>query len=849
MRKIALLLFLIMNSALATPIDEVRFEAEGLPADQLQVIKSMNECIPGDDYEPAIAAKSLEKLEAHLRAKGYENVKGSEGFFKAKDSRTVLEYRFTLGEPVHLTAVDVAFNEGMIREDLRQKILQRIEIRPNEHYDLDRIKDIRRTIEVVLLGQNFIDSKVIEVVPVTESPSSRKAIFKIDLGQRVVFSVIGSKQFSRNELVAVIDEQRQLGLGRDYVSVLMGALTNHYLEYGFKSVKITPYTFESTGEDPRKVVFEITEGPRSKIHDVFFDGQETFSSEELKELFFGFATSRIKARIYNEKMIDTTAKALIDELKRRGYLSAKIIAVKTVERTPENLDVRIFLTEGAQTTVQAMDFSGNRVFQEEQLKEFIGLHEDQPLNLGQLEKGLEEIKRRYRNLGYLDVAITNENSGALVSYSERNQFAFLSVEINEGTQLLFGGLRVYGMEKTKREVIEREVRFHADEPLSEEGLFETEDRLRKLGLFGQVTLELLPSERGLQFRDLKITVNEAVPGNLGFGIGFRNDLGVRIFGEMTYANLWGLNHSWVLNVSGNRRVSTYRFTEFVAQAGYIWPWFAWGETTFRPNLSGERRQYRAFDAETYGFSASFDRLLIRSAHLYGSLSYAIEQVSQFNAVDATQNQQIRIGSITPSLRLDLRDQPLTPRRGYFGTLSFEYANDFLGSQDVPFPVNYGRFQTRNDFYLNFIPRVVWFTSIRGGWLKNFARASEAGTNFSIPLIKQFALGGINSMRGYLEQEINVQATDRERRVENFMTFVNYRTQLDFFASENLSVGPFLDAGNLNVDRLDLAGLKYGTGVGLRYMTPVGPVNFDWGFKLNPENASDRNVFYFSLGVN
>jgi len=33
------------------------------------------------------------------------------------------------------------------------------------------------------------------------------------------------------------------------------------------------------------------------------------------------------------------------------------------------------------------------------------------------------------------------------------------------------------------------------------------------------------------------------------------------------------------------------------------------------------------------------------------------------------------------------------------------------------------------------------------------------------------------------------------------------------------------------------------------MTPVGPVNFDWGFKLNPENGADRNSFYFSLGVN
>jgi len=82
-----------------------------------------------------------------------------------------------------------------------------------------------------------------------------------------------------------------------------------------------------------------------------------------------------------------------------------------------------------------------------------------------------------------------------------------------------------------------------------------------------------------------------------------------------------------------------------------------------------------------------------------------------------------------------------------------------------------------------------------------------------------------------------------------MTFVNYRTQLDFSASQNLSVGPFLDSGNLNVDSFTLGALKYGTGVGLRYMTPVGPVNFDWGFKLFSQNFAESNVFYFSLGVN
>lgn len=848
MKTLLMMVLFIVNSSLAAPIDEIKFVGEGLSPELIQQLRTLTGFIPGDDYEKQVEEKSLTKMREYLENKGYPRSRVEAHLSEEPTGRQRMRFQIELGIAEQMKGVEVQSKSEKFSEELRLKILKAVDLKSSEFLDRDRIKEMKRTIEVLLIGMDFIDSKVTQFRIEKMDETSSKVVFTVDLGQQVVFSVNGNEYFSKNDLSTLIQEQRQIGLGRDYVSVLINRIKEHYRDYGFRSVEILPYFFESSGSDPRKVSFEISEGPRIRIGKVFFEGAEIFSVKELENLFFKNAGDRIQAKIFNEKMLEEAAGFLVEELKDRGYLSAKLIAIKTEEVQDSKVNVRIFLSEGSQTIIQSIDFSGNQSLSSEELKTELGLVEDRPLSLKRLESGLDRVRQMYRDRGYMEIRISNETVGNLVTYSERNQFAFVNIELEEGVQWFYEGAQIYGIETTKPEVIEREIQLTPGEPVSERKILGTEDRLRRLGLFNQVSFELIPGIRGAQSKILKISVSESVPGSVGLGIGLRNDLGLRLFGEMTYSNLWGKNHSWVINLSGNRRWNNFRFVEFAAQTGYIWPWFAMGETTFRPNFLIEKRQYREFDAETFALSANFDRMILNRPKLFGSFTYTIEQIRQFNATDVTQNQQIRIGSMTPQFRIDLRDNPINPRNGFFSTVSFEYANSFLGSQVQPVPVHYGRFQTRNDFYFDFIPRVTWYSSIRGGWLKNFASALGNST-FSIPLIKQFALGGVNSMRGYLEQEINVQANDKDRRVQNFMTYVNYRTQLDFFASQNLSLGPFMDAGNLNVDRFSLGGLEYGTGVGLRYLTPVGPVNFDWGFKLFPKTAVDTNVFYFSLGVN
>ena len=183
----------------------------------------------------------------------------------------------------------------------------------------------------------------------------------------------------------------------------------------------------------------------------------------------------------------------------------------------------------------------------------------------------------------------------------------------------------------------------------------------------------------------------------------------------------------------------------------------------------------------------------------------------------------------------MRDNPLSPTSGFYSTASFDLAGPYCGSTS---DVGFYRIQFRSDYHLPVYRDIIWYLSFRTGFEQNFAQ------NGYIPLIKQFALGGIGSLRGYQEQELNYQLDS----ISGSLTYVNYRTQVDFPFAGALKFGLFLDAANLLVDNYSLGGLRYGTGFGFHYQTPVGPVNLDWGFKIDPPPGADAYVIHFSVGV-
>lgn len=839
---------------------------------------------PGDRYDPSQILRTASNIRSLYQTHGYERVRIRTQLLKKKISQgnyeTILEFNIQEGKPTRVAQVVVVPVGGGHSSDQKylatqaESLMSRIRIARGDVLDQEKIDGSKSAIQDLLASHEYIGAQpaVVKIEQVT-IPNGMQAVsadhwvkveFHVRPGEQVSFGFRGNNVFSSPQLLGFVEDQRVLGFGKDYVSSIKNRIEQEYRALGYSQIKIQIFTFEKKSIQERHVSYEIKEGPRMVLSDVIFDGNQAFSIKELKKQFYEKASPVIRQGYYSEVAAKDAAEQVIEWMKSKGYLSAKFVAMNAIPivrrqagRLISSVKLTIYIYEWDQTILRNLELKGVTAFSLEEIKNTLGIHEGDPLNLGTFSQGLEAIKALYRSKGYLGLSILNEDqSDQVVKYSDENRIADIFLNLSEGPCYRASKILIEGLSLTQEKVFWREIPLHQGDILEESTLTETEARLRKLGIFSSVTLKLADDPDRKGYKIVRVLLQESIPGIVSGGLGFRNDLGIRAFSGISYNNLWGRNHTLAFDVNANRRLDTYHFAEFQTQLAYVWPWFLNHDLTFRPNFTVSGQQYRLFDAHSVSLAATFEKRFV--SHLTGTLSYTLERVEQFNATVYPQdNQGVTIGALMSTLKLDYRDHPLAPTRGFFGSISLEYAAPWLLSQLEEFPVSFMRFQLRTDYFVPLTEEVIWYLSFRMGVARNFEpvqRDSVTGQilplSGAIPTIKQFALGGAGSLRGFTEQQLNHQ----NMMIHGTQSYVNYRTQIDFPISGNLRFGPFLDAANLQLDAFSFDHLRLGAGMGFHYQTPLGPVNMDMGFNLDPQidqttgRPEPSSMIYFTIGV-
>jgi outer membrane protein insertion porin family len=811
----------------------------------------------GMDYESAAISDAEQKISAFYGRQGYLATAIQTRF---DTSTGALIFSIKEGEPTLISSLKITPIETIERLDLRQRfesdLQEKFGLKVGDRLQRDRVMEGLQAIKDWLRFHDFLLARDPAPEYRVGEDGQVSVLININYGPRIRYGFRGNHQFSYRELMGLVGEIKEVSAGMDYLAAVRRRVLDAYKDIGLSNAKISSLVRDDPSRGIRWVTLAIDEGEKIGIESIVIDGVVSMGAKEAIGLFKSLAPRLVQRDYYHEAGITRAAELFVEQLQSRGFLSARLEFIRPeFSEDRKKVKILVLYNEGLQTKVGGVLYSGLKSIPEEEVNTMLGLKQGDPFNIFSFERGLVELKEKYKELGHLSMQIANEGAADFVSYSRDSSQVDLNISLEEGPVYQVGEIFVRGNKQTHARVVTRELPFVASDVLTSSLLSEAEDNIRQLNLFDQVTVSPVDRPGFENVKDILIFVEEGQPGSFDIVPGFRNDLGLRLGFELGYQNLGGWNRSVTARAVVNRRLELYRFPEYNFFLGFREPYIANTRIAFNSGLSLFRRQFLGFDARVNRVTLGLNRQLTR--YLSGFLEYGFEQIRISNVRPpyfASDEKTSLIGTLTPGVIVDMRNDRFNPSRGLYSVTRFEVASRFWGSQEE---IGYYRATTFNTFYIPFLDGPVLALAANFGW----QRSNLAGR--PIPTYKLFRLGGLGSIRGYREDGIEVGTT---KELLGTLGLVNYRAEARVPLIGSFGAALFLDAGNLLVDRpisFAPAELRTTVGTGLRYQTPVGPVVLDFAWRLQSDerigdtrvggdNQAQRDVdrfrIHFSIGA-
>jgi len=632
-----------------------------------------------------------------------------------------------------------------------------------------------------------------------------------------------------------------------------------------------------------EIVFTVQRGRPYRIEGgAQVSGNATVSAELLRPALENLDDGAV----FVAANLDAAASAIRGIYLRRGYAQVKVdSAANELDPTAAGegrIRPVIVISEGPLLRIGEVTFTGNTAVQAGDLTPRLGVAPGRPYYEPQVIQDRETIVSEYLTRGFPEAAVT------VAPTMPEPTLVDLRFDISEGPQSIVDHVLIVGNVRTDPRVIEREVQLKPGEPLGLDALLETRRRLGALGLFRRIRItEIRHGESNR--RDILITVEEAPSTTIGYGGGLelaerlvtgaggaaegRFELAPRGFFEVGRRNLFGKNRSVNLytrlslrsdqNDAGDEG-NQFGFPEYRVVATYREPRSIGFGLNADLNITGALEQgvRSTFKFSRKGVNAELLRQVSPTVRVSGR--YTLGTTRTFDEV-LTEEEQATIDRIFPQVRLsivsgavarDTRDDALDPTRGFFLAGEGSIAARAIGGQ-VGFMRTFVQMHGYRE--LPFGRRNVFAGRVAFGLADGFQREVQVvNPDGSItteiledlPASERFFAGGDTTMRGFALDSVGTPATITEGgfpRGGNGLVLFNAEIRVPVWKDVGAAV--FLDSGNVfdRVSNIDLGELRAAAGIGVRYRSPVGPLRFDVGFKLDKRSGERGRAFHFSFG--
>lgn len=446
------------------------------------------------------------------------------------------------------------------------------------------------------------------------------------------------------------------------------------------------------------------------------------------------------------------------------------------------------------------------------------------------------LRTYYREHGYARVEVMPHADVDL----RRNTVA-VSYTVESGPETVFGKTDITGTARVDPEIIRREFVFDRGEPFRQSLLDRTRASLIGLNLFRAVRIDEDPGHD--RTVDLVIRVDEAPPREVRFGVGYDTEEQVRGLASWRHYNFLG----------GARQLGFTARASFIKRtllADFLQPHFPGRANRTRLTFGQTEEIEDAFTLDRTRLSPRLEweatsRVTGFVFHRFEYDSLAkVNHAVPFRVPGATPPNEFLSG-IGIGADWNATDDLLDPKRGWVTSGTFEPVGGVLGGG-----INFLRTTAEGRVYRPLVGKLRGAARLRLGAADPFDGSQE------IPLYERFYVGGINSVRGYGRWRIGPFVRDDPI---GGRTLVETSVELRHPITEKFGAAVFLDGGRVSRHSYDFpfSTLRYGTGFGIRYGSPVGPLRLDLGFPIQrplldrfrkPTKEDPRWQVHVSLGA-
>lgn len=656
---------------------------------------------------------------------------------------------------------------------------------------------------------------------------------------------VGTKEFDKDALLKAL---KDVGIaeGQPFDRALADRaeqeLKRQYLTRSLYGAEVVT-TITPVERNRVNVTFTVTEGEITKIKSIRITGNQAFSEGTLLSQMDltsgGWLSWYTKSDQYSRAKLNADLETLKSYYLNRGYLEFRIESAQvTISPDKQDITLVVNVNEGPLYNVTAIKLAGDYLGKEATFRKLITIEPGEAYKADTVAATVKAFTERFATYGYAFARVEvrpeldREKGQAAIVLAAQPQRRVYVRRVN-----------VAGNSRTRDEVVRREFRQFESAWYDGQKIKLSRDRVDRLGYFKQVAVETSEVPGTVDQVDLTVNVEEKPTGNLMLGAGFSTAEKLTLSASIKQDNVFGTGNYLGIEVNTskyNRTLVLSTVDPYFTDAGVSRSYDVFLRTS-RP-LNSQGGDYKI---ETLGgavrfgvpfteFDTVFFGLGLEQTAIKGDLGLPVS----YRLFRDTFGERVTSVPITVGWARDARDSVIAPTTGRYQRVNLE--SGLLGDTRY----------VRSDFEAQqYFPLTNRFTlGLRGEF--GYGRGLQ---DKPYPVFKNFYGGGLGSVRGFEQSSLGPVDIEGAYIGGNKRLNLNAELYVPFPGAGNdrtLRLFGYMDAGNVwgEDEKLRLSELRASVGVGVSWISPVGPLKLSYGKPIKSFDQDKIQTLQFQIGT-